>query len=403
MKDGTPLNYILIFTGMILALILACAFLYLWAKKQAEGSKARELELIINRLKESFGALSFEALSKNTTEFLKIARETLIKHTEDGEKDLETKKVLIDQTLESIKGEMKNLRDTVSNFEKDREQKYGELSNQLKFTAAETGKLHETAAQLKNALANTSVRGQWGPRMADDVLRLAGFIEGINYIKEKAQATVNTRPDYTFFLPQGLKVNMDVKFPLNNYWKYIETENAVEKERYTDLFLKDARMRIKEATNRDYINPEEKTVDYVIVFIPNEQVYSFIHEHDRTLLDDALRNKVILCSPLTLYAILAVIRHAVDNFTLERTAAHMLSLLGSFNKQWDAFVKSFDRLGKKIQETQDEYNSLTSTRRNQLDRQMRRIEDLRKQKGIPDTPIPEDEEILSLDKDDKSV
>ncbi len=397
------MNYLLIFVVMLFGLTIVGALLYLWARKQAEGSRARELELLINRLKESFGALSFEALSKNTTEFLKIAHETFAKHAESGEKDLETKKKLIDQTLESIKGEIKNLKDTVSSFEKDREQKYGELANQLKFTASETGKLHETASQLKNALANTSVRGQWGPRMADDVLRLAGFIEGVNYTKEKTQATVNTRPDYTFFLPQGLKVNMDVKFPLNNYWKYIETESAGEKERYRDLFLKDARMRIKEATNRDYINPEEHTVDYVIVFIPNEQVYSFLHEYDRTLLDDALKNKVILCSPLTLYAILAVIRHAVDNFNLERTAAHMLSLLGAFNKQWDAFVKSFDRLGNKIQEAQDEYNSLTSTRRNQLDRQIRRIEDLRKQKGMPDIPMQEDENTLSLGKPDKAV
>ena len=55
------------------------------------------------------------------------------------------------------------------------------------------------------------------------------------------------------------------------------------------------------------------------MFIPNEQVYAFINEHDRLLLDDALRNRVILCSPITLYAILAVIRQAVENFNLEKT------------------------------------------------------------------------------------
>jgi len=101
-------------------------------------------------------------------------------------------------------------------------------------------------------------------------------------------------------------------------------------------------------------------------------------------MDDALRNKVILCSPTTLYAILAIIRQAVDNFNLEKTASEIMSLLGGFNKQWDAFVSSFDKMGKRIEEAQNEFNNLTSTRRNQLERSLRKIEDLRKQKNLPE-------------------
>ena len=376
-------------TAFILAMVIVLIVTSIaWLRRQTRG---QDQEKIINNLKESFGALSFEALSRNTAEFLKIANETLARQTQDGAKELETKKRLIDQTLGSMKEELSKVQDLVSRFEKDREQKFGELSSQLKLTAEQTGKLHETANQLKSALVGTAVRGQWGQRMAEDVLRLAGFIEGVNYKKERTQESVNTRPDYTFFLPQGLIVNMDVKFPMNNYLKYLESQAQTDKERYKELFLKDVRIRIKEVTNRDYINPEEKTVDYVLVFIPNEQVYSFMNENDNALLDDALKNKVILCSPLTLYAILAVMRQAVDNFNLEKTAAHVLSLLGAFNKQWDAFIKSFDRLGKRIQDLQDEFNALTSTRRNQLDRQIKRIEDLRRQEGIAES-IPTEED-----------
>ncbi|MDD5496697.1 MAG: DNA recombination protein RmuC, partial [Candidatus Omnitrophica bacterium] len=297
---------------------------------------------------------------------------------------------LIDQTLLLMKDELKNIQNLVTEFEKDRENKFGELANQLKTAAEQTGKLQETTGQLRSALASTTARGQWGQRMAEDVLRLAGFIEGINYLKEKAQETVTSRPDYTFLLPQGLKVNMDVKFPLDNYLRYLETSNDNEREGYRDQFLRDTRARIREIKNRDYINPEENTLDYVIIFIPNEQAYGFINENDRGLLDEALKNKVIVCSPLTLYAILAVIRQAVDNFNLEKTASEILSLLGAFNKQWESFIKSFDKLGKKIKETQEEFNALTSTRRNQLERPIRKLEDIRKQKGISETGLPED-------------
>lgn len=377
------------FIAGVFVCIVALA-LFGWFNR-SKGLKDEEAKSVMASLKESFGALSMEALSKNTTEFLKIANETLSKQMNLGEKDLEGKKKLIDQTLDAMKQELRNVQRIVSDFEKDREMKFGELSNQLKVTAQQTGELRNVTTQLRSALTGTASRGQWGGRIAEDILRLAGFIEGINYLKEKAQSTVNTRPDYTFLLPQGLKVNMDVKFPLNGYLRYLEVENDTERQRFRDQFLRDARTRVKEVTSRDYINPEEKTLDYVIVFIPNEQAYAFINENDRSLLDDALRSKVIVCSPLTLYAILAVIRQAVDNFNLEKTASQILSLLGAFNKQWDAFITSFDKLGDKIKAAQDEYDTLTSTRRTKLDRPIRKIEDLRRQKGIPEANVIEGE------------
>jgi len=189
---------------------------------------------------------------------------------------------------------------------------------------------------------------------------------------------------------------MDVKFPLDNYLRYLEAGEDSQKEMYKTQFLKDARRRIMEVTTRDYINPEENTVDYVIVFIPNEQVYAFIIENDRSLLDEALKNKVILCSPITLYAVLAVIRQAVDNFNLEKTAAQILSLLGAFNKQWSAFLKSLEKMGKKIEEAQNEFLTLTTTRRKQLERPLREIEDLRKQKGIAEASLIEGD-IISVE------
>ena len=361
---------------------------------QAETQKVKDLETLINQVKDSFGALSMDALSKNTGEFLKLAKESLEKQTKEGEKDLEGKKKLIDQTLLTMKDDLVKVEDLVVKLEKDRENKFGELTNQLKNTAEQTGRLQETAHQLHSALASTKVRGQWGERMAEDVLNMAGFIEGINYLKQKSLETSQSRPDYTFLLPQNLKLNMDVKFPLDNYMQYLETDSDSDRLKFKTQFLKDVRNRIKEVTTRDYINPEENTVDYMIVFIPNEQVYAFINENDATLLDDALKTKVILCSPITLYAILAVIRQGVENFNLEKTAAQILSLLGTFNKQWEAFQESMDKMGKKIDDAQDEFTKLTTTRKRQLEKPLQQIEELRKQKEIKAAPDDEKNQLL---------
>ncbi|MFQ5646709.1 MAG: DNA recombination protein RmuC [bacterium] len=351
---------------------------------------------LIDQLKDSFDALSYKSLSRNSEEFLKLARENYQKESREGAKELEGKKLLIDQSLAGMKEELDKVNRLVSALEKDREKKFGALDSQLKQTALQTGRLQETTADLREALANTRVRGQWGERMAEDVLRLAGFIDGVNYCKQKTMESSGTRPDFTFLLPQDLVINMDVKFPLENYLNYLETKQ--EKEGYKQKFLRDVRSRIKEVTSRSYINPEEKTLDFVILFIPNEQVFSFIQEHDPSLLDAALQKKAILCSPLTLYAILAVIRQAVDNFHLERTGAEILSLLGAFYKQWEAFNDSLDKMGKKIDDARDEFVRLTTTRSRQLERPLAKIETLRKQKGISEARITGPDNPLSPNK-----
>jgi len=366
---------------------------------QTESEKINDLEALLVRVRDSFGALSLEALKRNSDEFLKLANEILSKQSHLGEKELEGKKKLIDQSLEGMKSDLRKVEELMQNLEKDREQKFGQVASQLKHTAEQTSLLQETTRQLRQALSSTRARGQWGERMAEDVLRLSGFMEGVNYLKQKTLEAASGRPDYTFPLPQGRKVNMDVKFPLDNYLRFLEAERDPDKEALKGQFLRDVKSRIKEVTTRDYINPEENTLDYVLVFIPNEQVYAFINENEPSLLDEALRNKVILCSPFTLYAILAIIRQAMENFKLEETAGSILRLMGSFRKQWESFVKSMDRMGKKLEEAQSEFQSLTATRRTQLERPLRQIEELRQQKGLEAAPLMIEAEVIPSEED----
>ena len=248
---------------------------------------------------------------------------------------------------------------------------------------------HITA--LREALASTRIRGQWGERMAEDVLRLVGFVQGVNYLK---QSTINaggedggSRPDYTFLLPQDLTLNMDVKFPLDNYLKCIEAKDAEEEARYRQQFVRDVRARLKEVVTRDYIDPGRKTLDYVLVFIPNEQIYQYVHEHDSALIDDALASKVVLCSPVSLCAILVVIRQAINNFNVEQSANEIISYLGAFDKQWGEFVGQMDRVERNLSTVHRQFEQLAGRRRRALERPLDRINAIREQRGLA---LPED-------------
>src|SRR5438132_4242711 len=313
---------------------------------------------------------------------LKLAKDKLESERQINVHELDAKKGLIDQQLQSMTGELEKVSKLMRDLERDRVEKFGQLANQLQATNAQTAALMQTTSTLREALASTKARGQWGERMAEDVLRLAGFIENVNYLKQKTIEGGSSRPDFTFLLPKSLKLHMDVKFPFDNYLRFLDAATDGEKSKCRTDFLRDVKARIKECTSRDYID-SEVTVDYVLLFIPNEQIYAFIHEQDSSLLDDGIRNKVLFCSPFTLIAVLAVIRQAVDNFALEKTSNEMLSHFGAFKKQWDEFVCRWDLLGRKIEEVMKEYEVLSTTRRRQLEKPLNKIEELRTQRGIP--------------------
>ena len=343
--------------------------------EESQRSKADEVSKLVEQLETAFGSLSRQALSQNTDDFLKLARTKLDKQTAEAEQTLDTKKRLIDARLQEMDTKLHTLNDLIQSVEKQRAEAHGSLKGQIEKATQATNRLHDTTAQLREALANPQRRGQWGERMAEDVLRLAGLIEGINYDKQQVLGD-GTRPDFTFRLPGDRKLHMDVKFPLANYLKTLDATDDATREACTRQFLRDVRSRIREVTTRSYIDPSSGTVDYVLVFIPNEQVYGFIHEHDGSLLDDSMKSKVVLCSPMTLYAIVAVIHQSVENFRLDQGSKQILDLLAGFRKQWGKYVEGMDAMGKRLDDAVEKYRDLVGVRTRQLERQLDKIDDL---------------------------
>lgn len=306
------------------------------------------------------------------------------KHEQTNMKDiLET---LMDPRMAAMRSQMDKVSDLVRDLEKDRENKFGQLTNQLKAVGEQASLLASTTGQLKEALANTRVRGQWGERMADDVLRLTGFVEGVNYLRQSTMRGTGdgfrSRPDFTFLLPHDLKLNMDVKFPLDNYLKCIEATTSEAEVQFRQLFVRDVRERLKEVVTRDYIDPNHKTLDYVLVFIPNEQIYQYIHAYDSSLIETAMTNKVVLCSPVSLFAILLVIRQSVDNFTLEQGSNEIIAQMGAFKKQWTEFVDQLDLVGRRLDSFQSAFKLLIGRRRRALERPLNQIESIRHERGL---------------------
>jgi DNA recombination protein RmuC len=276
--------------------------------------------------------------------------------------------------VESLTGQLQHMSDVVQRLQRDQAQQHTTFIASLEETSRSQQVLQKTTASLTEALAHPKARGSWGERTADDVLRVAGFVEGVSYLRQ-AHTAAGTTPDFTFLMPEGRHLNMDVKFPADNYLRHLEADNDVDRERYRKAFLADVRSRIRELANRDYIDPG-CTLDHLLLFIPNESIYSFILEQDPQIAEVALGQKVVLCSPFTLFGVLSVMRQATELFRLHRQGDEIHRCLIEFSKQWEQFSGAVDDVDKKLGALSTSFDRLKTTRTNQLQRQIDRIANL---------------------------
>jgi len=261
-------------------------------------------------------------------ESLRLATELITKASAD---QLGTKTELINSTVNTVKDQvglqLNRINEALVSLQTKSATQHESMENVVKALTQRTASLHDI-------LSNSQARGQWGERLAEDMLRAAGFMEGVNYHKQTV-IDGGGRPDYHFDMPPNRVLFMDVKFPLDKYVEYVNATSDTERNETKRSFLAAVTGHVATLAKRDYIDKSaQNTIDYVLMFVPNEGISGFVHEVSPELIDKALEQKVILCSPLTLYAFLVVIRQAAESFHTEQTAADVMRLINLFNKQW---------------------------------------------------------------------
>ena len=373
----------------------------LQTKKELIDQRLQDTNASLTTLKtqiEAFDGKQAATLSKFETEFrrqteetLKNAQETLLtvaderlkRETAENAGELDTKKQLIDHRLDEVNATLERVRSLLQEFDTKQDSRVTSLDTQISL-------LTKTTTGLERALKDNRARGQLGEQMAESILELCGLSRGIDYL---VQQTIvgdegKSRPDFTFLLPNNLTLNMDSKFPLDNYLQYIEADSEADQKAYKDKFLKtDVRKRIKEVTGKDYINSEQNTLDYVLLFIPSEPIYRFVLNEDEKIFHEALSNRVVLCSPLTLYSIVQVIRQASRNYRVEKNSREILNLLGTFTKKWAMYVEEMDDMGKSLDAARTHYDNLLGTRTRMLQVQMNRAQRLLVQTAKDDKTV----------------
>jgi len=284
------------------------------------------------------------------------------------------------RTKSEIKELLEALEKKLQEAEMERAGEFGALKAVLEEHKALTGELRESTDNLKKVLSNNQLRGKYGEEIAENLLKIIGFVKGEQYTVNSSQETNLNRPDFTVFLPDKKKVNIDVKFPYNSLMKYNETQ---DKKDLAD-FARDVRQKIKEVSSRDYINPEENTVDFVILFIPNEMIFSFIYDELNEVWNEALVKRVILAGPFGFTAILRMIYQSYKSFTYYENLGEIVKLIRLFEEEYNKYSEEVNVLGSRIKMASDQFDKVSVTRTKKLTRIVDRIKGESEDKNLPE-------------------
>ncbi|HKM20218.1 MAG TPA: DNA recombination protein RmuC [Candidatus Dojkabacteria bacterium] len=374
-------DVMLVIVSLVGGLLLGVGITF-FLKKGSKKDREDIEETIGNKLNE----LLPDVLSKANEDLVRMANEKLGSETKQGRIDLDNKREEISRIVKSLEEYMKSA-------EKERIDTYSALKTSVEESRKITEKLSVSTEGLKKVLSDNQVRGQFGEQVAEDLLKMAGFVKGVDYEFNKKQEGSQTRPDFAVFLPDGTRINVDSKFPYANLQNMSEAEDKVTKTKYMKDFEKDVKEKIKQVTTRDYINPTDKTVDFVILFIPNEMIFSFIYEKMSDIVESAMQSRVVLAGPFSFTAILRMIRQSYENFRVQSNIYNIIAHVKAFEKEFGVFSEAFLKIGDRIDALDKQYDTVSTTRFKQLERRMDKV----KQEGLAN----EKTEKLFLEFDDK--
>lgn len=305
-------------------------------------------------------------------DFLALAEQRLATERAQHLGELESRKRDVEKSVEGLEVHLTRYEQLMRQMENDRSTKYGALEAQLTSTQKETQKLAQTTQQLASMLGNAKVRGQWGEKTAEDILNICGLREGIHY--EKQRNAPLGRPDFTFRLPDKHACYMDVKFPLDNYVKFFNSEREEDRKAHKEQFLKDLRIHLRALEKRDYAAAAGADPDYVLMFIPNEQVYAAVNEWMPGLIDEALAKRIIVSGPWTLYAQVRLMWQAWQSYYQAQTLGEIVNTVSDFLKTYQLFKERMLQLGETLEAASAKYREVTQTSFTQLERKIDRIE-----------------------------
>jgi DNA recombination protein RmuC len=361
---GLSMDILIPIVAAVVAAALAVIVMRSAAARQVAESRAASaaefaaaqlamLEKADQRLRDTFQALAAQALNDNRASFFDLAKTSF-----------ETYRQPIADTL-------KRVDERLGDVERERVESYARLSEQI-------AALGMSANTLANALRTPAVRGRWGELQLRRVVEMAGMLQRCDFDEQPGLFSENgrLRPDVIVHLPGGKQIVVDAKVPLE---QFLEAQSAPDEEsRVVRLqgHARQVRDHMDRLAGKAYWDQLGNSPEMVVMFLPGESLFSAALQHDLTLIEYGLAQRVLLASPLTLIALLTTVAHSWRQEAITENYREVARLGKEFYERLATFADRFDEIRKRLDGAVQAYNEAAGSFESRILVSARRLREL---------------------------
>lgn len=362
------LTFVVLF---LIAFLIIIIFLFVYLKNS-----------IVKKQEESLNNVYNKTLNEALIKLTELSKTSLLSEKENIQTDLKNKKELIEKIVSDIAGDLEKRHKELTDTRAENMRLFGDIKRQIEEHQKVTKDLETSAHKLSNILSQNQVRGEWGEKILEDILISAGLEKGVHYLKQETMEN-KSRPDIVILLPEKRTLNIDAKFPLANILKMNESTEKAQAVIFKKAFEGDVKTKLRDIEKREYINSDEGTLDFAVMFVPNEVVFSYINKEFPSIVDEAFAKKIIIASPFSVYAIARTIMQGYRNYYYEQNLKDVLKNINTLKEQFGKFSNEFEKLGRSFEGVYKDYKQISDTRVSMLNKSFKNIELSSKSKVIP--------------------
>ena len=305
-------------------------------------------------LREAFRALSADALKQTAPQFLQLANETLAKFQETAKGDLARRQEAIATLVQPLKEQLETYQKRLQQSETSQAATLGEVKKQIEGLAQNSQALSSETLQLRRVLSSNQARGRWGEETLRRVVEAAGMSAHCDFSEQTLSG--DSKPDLTVHLPGDRMIIVDSKVPDLDFLNAIDTADPVKRGEALMAHAVKLKNTIRDLAARDYPRQFPNALDYVVLFLPAESLFSAALEGDHDLLVWAAQRHIMLATPASLIGLLRAVSVSWQQHAQSENAREIAAAAQELFARVVKLAEHFERIRGGLEKANAAYN-----------------------------------------------